>query len=104
VLGPDHPLVAITLNNLAMLYQAQGRTAAGVALPKRALSISETAQTFLRHDLAAHLPVRVRRAKFFGKARILPRTRILRHTAPSTIVCTRGRRLARNECGGKVAC
>ncbi len=39
VLGPDHPRVATSLNNLAALYQAQGRYTEAEPLYKRALAI-----------------------------------------------------------------
>ena len=42
-LGPEHPDVATSLNNLALLYQAQGRYAEAEPLHKRALAISEKA-------------------------------------------------------------
>jgi tetratricopeptide (TPR) repeat protein len=40
-LGPDHPDVAGSLNNLAELYRAQGRYAEAEPLHKRSLAISE---------------------------------------------------------------
>ena len=40
-LGPDHPVVALDLNNLAGLYQGQGRYADAEPLFKRALAIRE---------------------------------------------------------------
>jgi tetratricopeptide (TPR) repeat protein/energy-coupling factor transporter ATP-binding protein EcfA2 len=42
-LGPDHPEVAVNLNNLAELYQAQGRYAQAEPLYRRALAICEEA-------------------------------------------------------------
>ena len=42
-LGPDHPDVARSLNNLALLYQAQGRYADAEPLYKRSLDILEKA-------------------------------------------------------------
>ena len=42
-LGPDHPSVATTLNNLAGLYNTQGHYAKAEPLYKRALSIEEKA-------------------------------------------------------------
>ncbi|MFH0910158.1 MAG: tetratricopeptide repeat protein, partial [Planctomycetota bacterium] len=42
-LGPDHPDVATSLNNLAELYRAQGQYAAAEPLYKRALAILEKA-------------------------------------------------------------
>jgi CHAT domain-containing protein/tetratricopeptide (TPR) repeat protein len=42
-LGPDHPDVAVALNNLALLYDAQGRHAETEPLYKRALVIKEKA-------------------------------------------------------------
>ena len=42
-LGPEHPDVAIRLNNLAVLYWAQGRYAEAEPLLKRALAIREKA-------------------------------------------------------------
>ena len=41
-LGPDHPEVGNTLNNLAGLYRAQGRYAEAVSLCERALAIAQT--------------------------------------------------------------
>jgi tetratricopeptide (TPR) repeat protein len=40
-LGPDHPNVAFTLNNLGEVYRAQGRYAAAAPLYPRALAIAE---------------------------------------------------------------
>jgi tetratricopeptide (TPR) repeat protein len=40
-LGPEHPDVATSLNNLAVLYQAQGRYADAELLCKRSLAILE---------------------------------------------------------------
>ena len=40
---PDHPDVAFALNNLALLYLAQGRYAEAEPLFKRALAIMEKA-------------------------------------------------------------
>jgi len=37
--GPSHPIVAASLNNLAQLYNAQGRYMEAEPLFKRALSI-----------------------------------------------------------------
>ncbi len=42
-LGPAHPEVATSLNNLAALYAAQGRYAEAEPLYKRALAIREKA-------------------------------------------------------------
>jgi len=42
-LGPDHPDVATSLNNLAELYRAQGRTAQAEPLYRRALVVYEKA-------------------------------------------------------------
>ena len=42
-LGPDHPDVALALNNLAELYRNQGRYAEAEPLYKRALAIEEKA-------------------------------------------------------------
>ena len=39
--GPDHPDVATSLNNLAEVYRAQGRYAEAEPLHKRALGIAE---------------------------------------------------------------
>ena len=41
VLGPEHPAVATNLNNLAAVYQAQGRYAEAEPLCQRALTIRE---------------------------------------------------------------
>ena len=43
IVGPDHPSVATSLNNLAILYDTQGQYAAAEHLYKRALSIDEKA-------------------------------------------------------------
>ena len=43
VLGPDHPIVATSLNNLAALYQATGQYAQAEPLYQRTLAISEKA-------------------------------------------------------------
>jgi tetratricopeptide (TPR) repeat protein len=40
-LGPNHPLLSTTLNNLALLYDALGRYADAEPLYKRSLAISE---------------------------------------------------------------
>ncbi len=40
-LGPEHPNVAQSLNNLALLYDAQGKYAEAEPLYKRALAIYE---------------------------------------------------------------
>ena len=42
-LGPDHPDVTTSLNNLALLYKSQGRYEAAEPLYKRALAINEKA-------------------------------------------------------------
>ncbi len=42
-LGPDHPEVAASLNNLAGLYYKQGKYAKAEPLQKRALAIREKA-------------------------------------------------------------
>ena len=41
VLGPDHPLLAQSFNNLAMVYQAQGRFKDAEPLFQKSLSILE---------------------------------------------------------------
>jgi CHAT domain-containing protein/Tfp pilus assembly protein PilF len=43
ILGPDHPDMAVSLNNVAMLYESQGNHAAAEPLFKRALEITEKA-------------------------------------------------------------
>ena len=43
IVGPDHPDVATSLNNLALLYYTQGEYAAAEPLYKRALQIDEKA-------------------------------------------------------------
>jgi tetratricopeptide (TPR) repeat protein len=42
-LGPEHPVVATSLNNLAGLYRAQGQYAQAELFYKRALAIQEKA-------------------------------------------------------------
>ena len=54
-LGPDHPEVGTSLNNLALLYQAQGRYAAAEPLYKRSLKIGETALGPGHPDVATSL-------------------------------------------------
>jgi len=41
-LGPDHPSVATTLNNLAGLYESQGKYVEAEPLYQRSLAIRET--------------------------------------------------------------
>ena len=41
MLGPEHPATAATLNNLAVLYDAQGRYAEAEPLYTRGLAIQE---------------------------------------------------------------
>ncbi len=43
VLGPDHPDVAMTLNNLVVLYKSQGKYTEAEPLYRRTLSIFEKA-------------------------------------------------------------
>ena len=43
LLGPEHPDLAIELNNLAEVYRAQGRYSGAEPLHKRALAIWEKA-------------------------------------------------------------
>ncbi len=54
-LGPDHLLVAISLNNLAELYRALGRYGAAAPLHKRALAIREKALGPGHSDVAESL-------------------------------------------------
>ena len=54
-MGPDHPDVAPSLNNLAGLYEAQGRYAEAEPLYKRALAINEKALGPDHPDVAASL-------------------------------------------------
>jgi tetratricopeptide (TPR) repeat protein/CHAT domain-containing protein len=54
-LGPDHPRVANSLNNLALLYQAQGNYGGAEPLFQRALRIDETALGPDHPDVAASL-------------------------------------------------
>ena len=55
MLGPDHPDVAISLNDLANLYQRQSRYADAEMLYKRSLAISERALGPDHPDVAASL-------------------------------------------------
>ena len=68
MLGPDHPDVAISLNNLAGLYQHQGNYAKAEPLYKRSLAIFETA---LGHD---HLNVATSLENLAGLYRATQRT------------------------------
>ena len=54
-LGPDHPEVAASLNNLAQLYVLQGRYAEAEALFKRSLAIRERSLGPDNPDVAASL-------------------------------------------------
>ena len=51
--GPDHPDVATSLNNLAVLYQVQGQYAQAEPLYKRSLAIREKALGPDHPDVAA---------------------------------------------------
>jgi tetratricopeptide (TPR) repeat protein len=55
VLGPDHPDVAVCLNNLASTYNRQGRYAEAEPIYVRALNISEKALDPNHRDIAARL-------------------------------------------------
>ena len=54
-LGPDHPDVATSLNDLANLYLQQGRYADGVPLAQRSLAIRDKALGSDRREVAASL-------------------------------------------------
>jgi tetratricopeptide (TPR) repeat protein len=54
-LGPNHPNVTASLNNLAFLYEQQGRYADAEPLYKRALAIREKALGPDRPDVAQSL-------------------------------------------------
>src|SRR2546426_10246934 len=54
-LGPEHPDVATSLNNLAALYQTQGQYAQAEPLYKRSLAISEKALGSDHPDVAMRL-------------------------------------------------
>ena len=54
-LGPDHPAVATDLNNLAVLYIAQGDTTKAEPLYQRALAIDEKALGSKHPSLATDL-------------------------------------------------
>jgi tetratricopeptide (TPR) repeat protein len=54
-LGPDHPKVATSLNNLAELYRVQGRYAEAKPLSRRALAIREQALGPSHLDVAQSL-------------------------------------------------
>jgi tetratricopeptide (TPR) repeat protein len=54
-LGPDHPSVALALNNQALLYHAQGRYTAAEPLYKRSLAIREKALGPNNPDVAQSL-------------------------------------------------
>ena len=53
--GPDHPAVAMSLNNLALLYATQGNYAKAEPLYKRSLAIREKALGPGHPDVAASL-------------------------------------------------
>ena len=54
-LGPEHPAVARSLNNLAEVYRLQGRNAEAEPLHKRALAIREKARGPAHPDVATSL-------------------------------------------------
>jgi tetratricopeptide (TPR) repeat protein len=54
-LGPTHPAVATSLNNLALLYDAQGRYGDAEPLYRRALAIVEQGVGLTHPDVAASL-------------------------------------------------
>ncbi|MGH8604385.1 MAG: tetratricopeptide repeat-containing protein [Gammaproteobacteria bacterium] len=54
-LGPDHPTVAASLNNLAALYDAQGQYAQAEPFYKRSLAIAEKALGPDHPDVATSL-------------------------------------------------
>jgi tetratricopeptide (TPR) repeat protein len=56
-LGADHPDVAQSLNNFAMLYEEQGRYAEAEALSERSLAIREKALGPDHPDVADSLNV-----------------------------------------------
>ena len=53
--GPEHPAVALALNNLAVLYAKQGRYAEAEQLQKRSLAIFEKALGPNHPDVATAL-------------------------------------------------
>ena len=53
--GPDHPVVATSLNNLALLYKTQGNYAKAEPLYKRSLAINEKALGPDHPDVATSL-------------------------------------------------
>ena len=55
VLGPDHPSVATSLDNLALLYKSQGRYETAEPLYKRALAVFEKALGPDHPDVATSL-------------------------------------------------
>ena len=54
-LGPEHPEVAMSLNNLALLYRNQGHYTEAEPLHKRALAIREQALGPEHPDVATSL-------------------------------------------------
>ena len=54
-LGPEHPEVALSLNNLAELYRVQGEYAEALPLYKRSLAIAEKALGPEHPDVALSL-------------------------------------------------
>ncbi len=54
-LGPDHPSVATSLNNPALLYKSQGRYAEAEPLSQRAMAIDEKALGPEHPDFATDL-------------------------------------------------
>jgi tetratricopeptide (TPR) repeat protein len=55
IVGPDHPTVAIVLNNLAQLLQATNRLAEAELLMRRALAIDEASLGPDHSNVAIHL-------------------------------------------------
>jgi tetratricopeptide (TPR) repeat protein len=54
-LGPDHPDVAVSLNNLGLLYESQGRYGNAEPLLKRSLAIAEKTLGTNNPDFATSL-------------------------------------------------
>ena len=69
-LGPEHPDVAVALNNLAAIYRAQGRYAEAEPLYKRALAIGEKTLGPEHPDVAIRLN---NLAVLYGRKAAMPR-------------------------------
>ena len=83
--GPNHPDVATSLNNLALLYHTQGQYASAEPLYKRALTINEKALVI------SFAPYAARGSVCSGSAGFSARTRLNRGMGKTPAACRASR-------------